>query len=189
MKVTVELSHDSVAALADALAARLKDAPKLAVETSVPAGFVSRTEAARIGVERKVLIRAERSGRLQAFKPGRVVVYRRRDVEALVEAHAVSGFLKGSDTEPEVFRRFLRESLANRSAAQAGALMVKRLPRLRALTLSALVRMRRRHRRFDLLRGVTPCTFGPSGTNRRARAKRDERRTIRHPGSSIWFQQ
>jgi hypothetical protein len=29
-------------------------------------------------------------------------MYRRRDVEALVEAHAVSGFLKASETEPEV---------------------------------------------------------------------------------------
>jgi hypothetical protein len=50
MKVTVELSHDNVAAVADALAARLKDAPKAAVETSLPAGFVSCTEATRIGV-------------------------------------------------------------------------------------------------------------------------------------------
>ena len=40
-----------------------------------------------MGVERRVLLRAERSGRLEAFKPGRVVVYRRRDVEGFVESH------------------------------------------------------------------------------------------------------
>ncbi|MGA3124787.1 MAG: hypothetical protein ABSF69_28910 [Polyangiaceae bacterium] len=88
MKVTIELSHDSVAALADALAARLKGVPR-AAETPVSEGFVSRSEAARIGIERKVLLRAERAGRLQAFRPGRVVMYRRRDVQALVESHPV----------------------------------------------------------------------------------------------------
>jgi hypothetical protein len=89
MKVTIELSNDSLAALADALAVRLKDVPKPA-ETPAQGGFVTRTEAARMGVERKALLRAERSGRLEAFRPGRVVVYRRRDIEALVESHKVS---------------------------------------------------------------------------------------------------
>ncbi len=88
MKVTIELSNDTVAALADALAVRLKVVGKPA-ETSAPDHFVTRTEATRMGVERRALLRAERSGRLEAFKPGRVVVYRRRDVEVLVESHKV----------------------------------------------------------------------------------------------------
>ena len=89
MKVTIELSNDSVAALADALAVRLKVVPKPVETSSAPEHFVTRTDAARMGLERKALLRAERSGRLEAFKPGRVVVYRRRDIEALVESHKV----------------------------------------------------------------------------------------------------
>jgi hypothetical protein len=87
MKVTIELSNDSVAALADALAVRLKVVHKPAETSSTE--FVTRAEAARMGLERRALLRAERSGRLAAFKPGRVVLYRRRDVEALVESHKV----------------------------------------------------------------------------------------------------
>jgi hypothetical protein len=67
---------------------RLKVLPK-PPETLTPEHFVTRTDAARMGLERKALLRAERSGRLEAFKPGRVVVYRRRDIEALVESHKV----------------------------------------------------------------------------------------------------
>jgi hypothetical protein len=89
VKVTIELSTDSVAALADALAVRLKAAVPSPPETPANDRFVTRGEAARMGVERRALLRAERLGRLEAFKPGRVVVYRRRDVEALVVAHKV----------------------------------------------------------------------------------------------------
>lgn len=51
--------------------------------------FITRAEATRMGIERRALVRAERSGSVDAFKPGRVVVYRLRDVERLVESHRV----------------------------------------------------------------------------------------------------
>jgi hypothetical protein len=97
MKVTVELSNDSVAALADALAVRLTAVPK-GGQASATERFVTRSEATRMGVERRALLRAERSGRLEAFRPGRVVVYRCRDVEALVESHKILPEAKASAT-------------------------------------------------------------------------------------------
>jgi hypothetical protein len=100
LKVILELSNDSVAALAEALVVRLKDVTKPA-PTSAPDRFVTRAEAARMGVERRALLRAERSGKLEAFKPGRVVLYRSRDVEALVESHKVVLLPEASMT-PEV---------------------------------------------------------------------------------------
>src|SRR5271165_2279732 len=78
----------SVVALADALAVRLSAVPK-GGEASATDRFLTRSEATRMGVERRALLRPVRSGRLEAFRPGRVVVYRRRDVEALVESHKI----------------------------------------------------------------------------------------------------
>ncbi|MGD0680043.1 MAG: hypothetical protein ABSC94_32060 [Polyangiaceae bacterium] len=100
MKVTVELSAESLAALADAIATRLKKEPALP-DPSAAERFVTRAEATQMGLERRALLRAEHTGRLQAFKPGRVIVYRRRDVEALIEAsvkvRSVGPERRGSD--------------------------------------------------------------------------------------------
>ncbi|MGD0679647.1 MAG: hypothetical protein ABSC94_30030 [Polyangiaceae bacterium] len=69
-----------------------------------------------MGVERRVLQRAERSGQLEAFKPGRVVMYRRRDIEAFVEAHKVlpgpepAGSATAELTSADSFERALRHA-------------------------------------------------------------------------------
>jgi hypothetical protein len=57
-----------------------------------PAGpaYVTRSEARRMGVETRALLAAERSGELEAFRPGRSTVYRVADVRKLVEAHPVA---------------------------------------------------------------------------------------------------
>jgi hypothetical protein len=79
-----------------------------------------------MGVERRALLRAERSGRLEAFRPGRVVVYRRRDVEALVESHKILLEAKASATSSveglhiDRFERALQNG-ARRSRAKAKA--------------------------------------------------------------------
>ncbi len=58
--------------------ARVADPPKSEV-------FVSRAQARALGVETRALLRAQRSGALEAFRPGREVLYRRSDVLALIE--------------------------------------------------------------------------------------------------------
>jgi len=47
--------------------------------------FVTRAQARALGVGTRALLRAQRSGAIEAFRPGREVVYRRSDVLALVE--------------------------------------------------------------------------------------------------------
>jgi hypothetical protein len=84
VKFTIEVGEASVAALADALAARLRDVLRPPADGD-GAPYLTRREARGLGVEGKALLRAERAGDLEAFKPGCVVVYRRADVLALVE--------------------------------------------------------------------------------------------------------
>ena len=47
--------------------------------------FVTRAQARALGIETRALLRAQRSGAIEAFRPGREVVYRRSDVLAVVE--------------------------------------------------------------------------------------------------------
>jgi hypothetical protein len=47
--------------------------------------FVTRAQARALGVETRALLRAQKSGAIEAFRPGREVLYRRSDVLALVE--------------------------------------------------------------------------------------------------------
>jgi hypothetical protein len=83
-----EIPDEVVAALADAIAARL---PRAAAPASTTAPrFITRAEAVALGVELKALHRAEKTGELAAFKPGRAVVYRAADVVALVERARVA---------------------------------------------------------------------------------------------------
>lgn len=76
-------------ALAARLASRLRDAlAPAATEGESP--FVTRAEATRMGVEKRVLLRAERSGDLVAFRPGKATLYRRVDIVGLIERSRVS---------------------------------------------------------------------------------------------------
>jgi hypothetical protein len=84
VKFTIEVGEASVAALADALAARLRDVLRPPADGD-GVRYVTRAQARAMGVEMRALLRAERAGELEAFKPGRVVVYRPADVLALVE--------------------------------------------------------------------------------------------------------
>jgi hypothetical protein len=47
--------------------------------------YVTRARAKALGVETRALLRAQRSGAIEAFRPGREVLYRRSDVLALIE--------------------------------------------------------------------------------------------------------
>ena len=47
--------------------------------------FITRAQARALGVGTRALLRAQRSAAIEAFRPGREVVYRRSDVLALVE--------------------------------------------------------------------------------------------------------
>ena len=82
-KLTLDLSDDGMAKLADAIVSRLRE--MLAPAALPDERYLTRAEATQLGVERRALIRAERAGKLRAFKPGRRVMYRRGDVVALVE--------------------------------------------------------------------------------------------------------
>ena len=85
----LEIPDELVAAVADAIAARL---PRAASPPSPDESrYVTRKEAARdYRVELKALIAAERVGGLLSFRVGRRVLYRRSDVVSLVEGCVVT---------------------------------------------------------------------------------------------------
>jgi hypothetical protein len=86
----VRFDEDEIDELAAAIAARLPH-PGAAPTAGDHPEYVTRAAAKRLfGVEIKVLLRAERSGKLSAFKPGKSVVYRRQDVVALIERSRVA---------------------------------------------------------------------------------------------------
>ena len=85
----LELPDELLDAIAERLAARLRDVVK-APPAPAALQYVSRREARSMGIELRALLRAERDGSLPAFKPGRHVVYRRADLEALVERARVA---------------------------------------------------------------------------------------------------
>jgi hypothetical protein len=74
VKLQIELDEASGLALADAIAARLRDAPEPA--PTAP-GLVSGKDAISLGQECRALLRAERSGRAGVLQDGQA-----RDVQA-----------------------------------------------------------------------------------------------------------
>jgi hypothetical protein len=52
--------------------------------------LVSRRQARELGVDERVLVRAERSGQIDAYRAGRRTTYKRGDVLALLERHRVA---------------------------------------------------------------------------------------------------
>src|ERR1019366_10602892 len=98
-----EIPDELVAALADAIASRLPRAAPLP-STTEPR-YLTRREAAReYRVEAKTLLAAERAGSLAAYKPGRHVLYKRVDLERMIEASGVEAREEGpapaNDAEP-----------------------------------------------------------------------------------------
>jgi hypothetical protein len=95
-RLSVDLPRSVLCALLDLLETdpdlreRARQVLGVGVALSTPA-YVTRQQASKMGVEVRALIRAERSGDLQAFKVGRAKVYRLADVEGLVEGHPVAG--------------------------------------------------------------------------------------------------
>jgi hypothetical protein len=93
VKLVLDLDDATLDALAGVVAARRPAEPQ------APTRYVTRAEAVAMGIELKVLRRAEKSGELEAFQPGRKVIYRLGDIVALVERHKV--LVDGSGAQAE----------------------------------------------------------------------------------------
>jgi hypothetical protein len=96
MGVKIEIPDELVAALADAVAARLRD-----VLRPAEASFVTRAEAKAMGVETRALVRAAREGRIETFRLGRSATYRRVAVLRLLESAKVQPQPANDCAEPE----------------------------------------------------------------------------------------
>jgi hypothetical protein len=87
MKLEADDFPDGVLdAIADRVAERLRGV--LAPAPSVDR-FVSRAEARRLGIERRALVAAERSGELAAYRPGKATVYRESELRDWIQRHRV----------------------------------------------------------------------------------------------------
>ncbi len=92
MKITIEIPDAEIHAL---LARGLP--PPVSSPDDI---FVTRAGAVRLGLEGKAAMRAEREGRLSAYKPGRQVLYKKAAVLALIESSRLAP-VPANDAEPE----------------------------------------------------------------------------------------
>jgi hypothetical protein len=117
-----EVPDQLLDAIAERLAAKLRDVVK-APPAPAALQYVSRREARSMGIELRALLRAERDGSLPAFKPGRHVVYRRGDLEVLVERARVATHpaLLPDNVEPlDVFERARVRAAARKREGRYG---------------------------------------------------------------------